>query len=32
MMNFQPDKHRKGKAKAYQVRQLVKFIDEEIGS
>ncbi len=28
IMNFQPDKHDKSKAKQYQIRQLLEFIDE----
>ena len=28
MMNFQPDKRDKSKAKRYQIRQLLAFIDE----
>ena len=28
MMNFQPDKRDKSKAKPYQVRQLLKYIEE----
>jgi predicted RNA binding protein YcfA (HicA-like mRNA interferase family) len=27
-MNFQPDKHDKSKAKKFQIRQLIDFIDE----
>lgn len=28
MMNFQPDKHDKSKAKIFQIKQLVNFIEE----
>jgi predicted RNA binding protein YcfA (HicA-like mRNA interferase family) len=31
MMNFQPDKHDKSKAKRYQIRQLLAFIEEREG-